>query len=84
MSNYDEIDEVTAREIAGYWHSGQWSPLYMFASSGATHDSRYDLSDILHEARQSYHADLLHMTQDDARQLRSLITYLENLEADDN
>ena len=28
------ISEAEAREIAGEWHGGQWSPLYAFCSSG--------------------------------------------------
>ncbi len=32
----DDINLERAREIAGYWHTGQWSALYAFASTGKT------------------------------------------------
>ena len=33
-----ELDEFRAREIASEWHSGQWSSLYAFSSSGTIDD----------------------------------------------
>lgn len=41
------ITDGQARRIASDWHGGQWSPLYMLASTGATKDSRYRLSDVV-------------------------------------
>lgn len=31
------------QEIASHWHSGQWSSLYQFASSGVYIDKDFDL-----------------------------------------
>jgi hypothetical protein len=43
------IADARARRIAAEWHGGQWSPLYMFCSSGATQDSRYTVDDVIGE-----------------------------------
>lgn len=49
--NGQRIGSARARAIASDWHGGQWSPLYMLASTGATQDGRYDPSDIIAEIR---------------------------------
>ena len=41
-------DEFEARQTAYDWHSGQWSPLYEFASSGKTSNQVALINDIEH------------------------------------
>jgi hypothetical protein len=36
------ISKQKAMSLAAQWHSGQWSPLYSFASSGTYDDSKHD------------------------------------------
>lgn len=42
----EKITEGEARRIASEWHSGQWSPLYAFSSSGIIEDKGSLLSEV--------------------------------------
>lgn len=65
------IDLLAARRIASEWHGGQWSALYAFSSSG-----HYD-GDTLCEIRRTYNRlTQEHRRKKDARELRSLHSYL--------
>lgn len=70
-------DTAKAREIAGWWHGGQWSPLYAFASSG--HVNR----ETLREARECLRDVNPSHTRDDIRHLHVLIAYLERVGDDE-
>ena len=49
-----KISDGKARRIASEWHDGQWSALYMFASTGATEGPRYDVDGVLSAIERSY------------------------------
>lgn len=65
------ISETEAREIASQWHSGQWSALYAFSSSGkvstdAIDETRDQLKQVQTEGN----------TENDIQELKSLLGYL--------
>jgi hypothetical protein len=60
------VDEATARSIASQWHSGQWSALYSFASSGYVHGP------VLTETYQCMNE----ASPEDCAELEALATYI--------
>lgn len=60
------MDEARAREIASWWHGGQWSALYAFCSTGTRRD------DLLAEVE----ALIGLYAEGDLRQLNGLYAYL--------
>lgn len=67
------MDEARAREIAVWWHGGQWSALYAFCSTGTRRD------DLLAEVRQCLAEVKTHIglyAEDHLRQLNGLYEYL--------
>lgn len=60
------ISELDARTIAGYWHSGQWSALYSFSSSG------YHGAETLREAKRC----LQDANEAQSAELNTLIAWL--------
>lgn len=64
---------LAARRIASEWHSGQWSALYAFSSSG-----RYN-SDTTHEIRRTYNRlTEEHRRTKAGRELRGLYHFLRD------
>jgi len=59
------IEEQTARVVAGWWHGGQWSALYSFASAGVIR------SDLLDEIREDIRQN------PDAVDLAALLAYVD-------
>lgn len=74
LEDPSELTEEQAREIASWWHDGQWSPLYAFASTGTTACDRFSLDDLMGEVRDCLpHAE----EPKTERELASLLAYLE-------
>lgn len=69
------ITRERAREIAAQWHGGQWSPLYMFASSGCVSDARYTVGDVMDETLACLSESVGVVS--DARELGALIEWIE-------
>jgi hypothetical protein len=62
------LTEFEAREIASYWHGGQFSPLYAFSSSGTILPGLLgEIEDCLNTAEQK-----------DKDELRDLRTYVNS------
>lgn len=69
----EEIQESTARTIASWWHDGQDSALYAFASSG-----HYDRTALLAELSDTIAISYTNCNDDDKLALDMLGTYLLN------
>lgn len=74
------MDETRAREIASWWHSGQWSPLYAFCSTGTRKDG---LATEVRQCLAEVKAHIGHYTDEDIRNLRGLMDYLATNGEDD-
>jgi hypothetical protein len=69
------ITETEAREIASQWHSGQWSALYSFSSSGkVSTDAITETKDTLKDARETEKSTEEYFR--DIQELKSLLAYL--------
>lgn len=66
-----EIDDRTARIIASAWHSGQSSPLYSLASTGAINaDTSAEIADNMSNVDET--------KEDDLSELGMLSSYVEH------
>lgn len=78
-----ELEAFEAREIASHWHSGQWSDLYAFASTGTIQSGlEREVETVVRECERRV-ADPAHATRlgsDDADELleqaRALLEYV--------
>jgi len=68
-----ELDDAVAATVASYWHSGQNSAFYAFASSG-----HYDRAALLRELSDCIARCYVGASDEDKRQLDMLGTYLIN------
>jgi hypothetical protein len=73
MNAGQEVSAPVARCIAGYWHGGQGSAFYSFASSG-----HYDRDALLRELSDNIAASYRDLDADDRVPLDMLGTYLIN------
>lgn len=72
------ISKERAKEIAAHWHSGQWSALYSFASTGEIHikKSLQYINELIKECQSEYHTAMPeYRSERDKKELKSLIRY---------
>jgi hypothetical protein len=73
-----ELSDHLARQVAGYWHDGQWTAFYAFASSG-----HYDRTGLLRELSDTIADCYATAADEDRLQLDMLGTYFVNRDATD-